>query len=846
MHAARACTNSVTALPSSARKRSLDSEGNALACLLVCRDWNENKFYPPIIYYEIGVIICAALGLLFIILMPLVGFFFCLCRCCNKCGGEMHQRQKRSGPFLKKYFTISLLVICVFMSIGIIYGFAANQYMRTHVEETRKLSDSNFNDLRTLLNAVPGQIDYVLDQYTHTKEKAFDDLDNINSLLGGSIYERLKPKVLPVLKDIKALAEDMKTNRATLVQLNTLLTDMKQSSAHLRTSLRDMKTSMEQTLTDPQCSFPVTATTCASIRQSLSVLDGSANFDQLPSLDGHIAQLDGLLQTDLSGLVQKANDSLSDIPGEVENQTRDFISEFKKTLNSIQSDVKNVSTKIPIQKTLSNFVRYINNSEDYILYYLPTVEKCNSYRWLVCLTICCLLTLILIFYLLGLLCGTLGYDQNATPTNRGCVSNTGGVLLMVGVGFSFFFSWIVMSIVVLTFVTGGNLENLVCEPYRNKKFFQILDTPYLLNEDWEYYLSGLVFNKPDINLTFEQVYSDCKENKGLYATLKLDHIYNVSEELNITKHTGDINSNLENMNLRINDIELLDKTGRETLMDISSSGIDKIDYAAYINATERSPTRVNLMSFASNLQRKASQLPPGNLKISLKDHVDTLRNIHQNQVVPLQNSMRMRFQCSHLLFYLFLSVCQGNQLPESACSALKKLILLWFLPYIDVNQPWIYMYLTRDLNQGFASCSPWMPPSLLLDVFSFSVLGSCYKSTCRLSEVLGFAVILNKIKFQLSTHFKHQTGFPFTQALPTLGVFPGPPSRTADPHVLARPPPRLPLLLALGILASSTVSPLLNHKLLTVGAICSCGLSTPRAALNLRLTCRWCICGFGA
>ena len=54
-----------------------------------------------------------------------------------------------------------------------------------------------------------------------------------------------------------------------------------------------------------------------------------------------------------------------------------------------------------------------------------------STRWLVCLTICCLLTLIYIFYLLGLLCVTLGYDQNATPTNRGCVSNTGGVLLMV-------------------------------------------------------------------------------------------------------------------------------------------------------------------------------------------------------------------------------------------------------------------------------------------------------------------------------------------------------------------------------------------------------------------------------
>ena len=45
------------------------------------------------------------------------------------------------------------------------------------------------------------------------------------------------------------------------------------------------------------------------------------------------------------------------------------------------------------------------------------------------------------------------------------------------------------------------------------------------------------------------------------------------------------------------------------------------------------------------------------------------------------------------------------------------------------------------------------------DLFSFSVLGSSYKSTHRLSEMLGFAGTLSKIKSQLSTHFKHQIGF---------------------------------------------------------------------------------------
>lgn len=42
----------------------------------------------------------------------------------------------------------------------------------------------------------------------------------------------------------------------------------------------------------------------------------------------------------------------------------------------------------------------------------------------------CLVVLVLAFNILGLLCGTCGYDKQATPTTRGCLSNTGGNLLM--------------------------------------------------------------------------------------------------------------------------------------------------------------------------------------------------------------------------------------------------------------------------------------------------------------------------------------------------------------------------------------------------------------------------------
>ncbi|NXI68771.1 PRM1A protein, partial [Anseranas semipalmata] len=35
----------------------------------------------PLLHYELGFLVCVAIGLLFIILVPLVGCCFCCCRC---------------------------------------------------------------------------------------------------------------------------------------------------------------------------------------------------------------------------------------------------------------------------------------------------------------------------------------------------------------------------------------------------------------------------------------------------------------------------------------------------------------------------------------------------------------------------------------------------------------------------------------------------------------------------------------------------------------------------------------------------------------------------------------------
>lgn len=49
-----------------------------------------------------------------------------------------------------------------------------------------------------------------------------------------------------------------------------------------------------------------------------------------------------------------------------------------------------------------------------------------------------------------------------------------------------------------------------------------------------------------------------------------------------TQHTGKIIKELDNLNVNVDNIELLDKAGRENLQDFAHSWKDAIDYSKYL------------------------------------------------------------------------------------------------------------------------------------------------------------------------------------------------------------------------------------------------------------------------
>uniref|UniRef100_A0A4W6FZG8 Prominin 1a n=1 Tax=Lates calcarifer TaxID=8187 RepID=A0A4W6FZG8_LATCA len=560
------------------------------------------------IYYEIGFLVCAAVGLLFTVLMPIVGLFFCMCRCCDNCGGEMHQRQRKNADCRRGLLGTLLFSTSLVITIGVLCAYAANQNLSSQVKNIRRLVNSNMRDLHTFANDTPMQIDYLISQYATAKKKVIYDLNNIGPLLGGRIHDQLDKEVHPALDRVLNMAGAMRETKEALENVSVSLEVLQEGTGKLNFNLSLVRTNINRTLNDPGCrdeeSDATTAQLCRNIRQSLSKLKISANFTRLPSVNAPLENVNNVLRTDLSAIVQRGYSSLNDTPQMVIEQTRGGVSVLpgvQNLVDGIGNNISSFSKVFPVQSCLSNFTIFISHAHAKIEDHYPEIDQMDFYRWIGCISLCCMVVLVLAFNYLGLLCGTLGYDKHASPTTRGCISNTGGTMLMAGVGFSFIFSWVLMGVVTVIFLAGGNMEKLVCEPFHTKELFKVVDTPYLVNPEWKNFIPGYMYNDSDLDLTAE----------SLYRQRKLIFMY-----LGDSVTCATFQNQLDSVKIDLRGIILLEAEGKQNLLDFSEAGLSEINYADYLEE------------------------PRGPLQTALKGHIGTLRQIHSQQITPMEQAMK--------------------------------------------------------------------------------------------------------------------------------------------------------------------------------------------------------------
>uniref|UniRef100_A0A8C2ISJ6 Prominin 1a n=1 Tax=Cyprinus carpio TaxID=7962 RepID=A0A8C2ISJ6_CYPCA len=692
----------------------IQSEYQKVSALTLCR--------VQVIYYELGFVVCAALGLLFTVLLPLVGLLFCLCRCCDNCGGEMHQRQRKNADCLRGLLTTLLLTTTFIITAGVLCAYAANQNLSSQLKSMRRLVKSNLKDLHTFANQTPAQIDYLISKYDTVKQHVLHDLENVGVILGGRIHEELGKDVQPALNGVLSMTGTMRDTKDALENVSLSLETLQEGTVKLQANLSLVRGSLSNALNDPVCTHPQSFEICHNIRSTLPKLEIAANYSSLTDVTNQLDKVNEVLKTDLGQIVEKVR--FSDV----------FV-----LLDDVGSNVTTFTKLFPVHSTLTNFTKMISHTHSQIEDIYPQVDQMDFYRWICCITLCCMVVLILTFNFLGLLCGILGFDRHATPTTRGCVSNTGGNLLMAGVGFSFLFSWVLMGMITALFLVGGNLEKLVCEPFQTRQLFKVLDTPNLVNTAWKNFIPGYLYNDPELDLTAYSLYSNCKDNRGIYSALHLDKVFNISAFFNTSVYSKDVSRKFEGMKVDLRGIILLESEGKQNLISFTETGINEIDFAAYLEEVNKGVTRIDLVDFASRLDAQADQLSKGTLQTSLKGHANTIRQIHIQQVIPLEKSM-VTYPCltdAHFIDYILIKSMVRVRDVLAAVDAAQYLI--------SHNATFVINQETEKYKQTiigyFKQYIDWIRTSLALEVATCKPLSNIVDT----AEILGCSFLLDSM-----------------------------------------------------------------------------------------------------
>ncbi|XP_067276882.1 prominin-2 isoform X1 [Pseudorasbora parva] len=576
-----------------------------------------------VLLYEIGFLVCVAIGILYIVLMPLIGLFFACCRCCGNCGGRMYQKQKTNINCKRRSFYCSTLLITVLILAGNVCMFLSSTYTsETVMRSSTELTDI-LENFKSYITTVPEQILQVTKESNKTVDKVEYNLNEIGPLLGKSIQNGLKVSLDPAFNSISEIAEVVNSTSAGLLQLNKTLDLLKPKVDALQANLSAVRQRINNTMHLSDC------VNCSTFQPELDKLslDGSLEF---PDQNDLRSAADKAINANVTGQAEKGRIFFESIPDKVKTQTKGTVLLALLQLQDIKKQISGVTKDLPLD-VLENIKRPLTDVQNSISTYSPEIERSSQISRAVGLVLSCLILLVVICNFLGLLLGSVGLNAKANPTERSGTSNCGGVFFMAGVGFSFLFSWIFMLVVLILFIVGGNTYTLVCKPWQSKELIQVIDTPGLIPG---FNLSGILNLKT--NLTILNVYSDCQQNKPLWTTFHLNELFNLNDMLNVSKYQTQIYQTFEEANINISNITVLSPEVKSQLYNFSSSA-KSMNFSNIIEQIN-DLSGTNLSSAAESLDNLAGKQKNITISAQLRGEAKDLRDIQTDitsNIMPL-------------------------------------------------------------------------------------------------------------------------------------------------------------------------------------------------------------------
>ncbi|XP_061429922.1 LOW QUALITY PROTEIN: prominin-1-A-like [Lethenteron reissneri] len=554
--------------------------------------------------YEMGFLICLAIGLLYFLLLPFVAFFFCCCRCCGKCGGRRYQSDAEARSNCRRIsYSVTLLLCCLLTTGGLVCMFQANIY--THYEsgksfagsEVRTIVKNNLADINTFAENTVKQLDEVVAQYGPVKDIATNKVQNIGSIVGGNIQKNFLGEVAGPQSAALNLVDVIKRTKENLNTVNSSMSTLNLWAIDTNTTLDEIRSNLTTHLT------PCSSAECRWLLDESNNISLAADFTPLSgTVEQVIIDLRSISEGDLKDQLVKGNETIKNITQLVDAAASGIKTGVLNTLTSVGNEIQNFSSQLDLSQYLDQiktqteeFSNTLTNIQDEAIFF-------DKLRFLAILGVVLLLAIIVLFFTIGLCLGTCGYSKRKSPANRGCCSNCGGIFLMAGVGFVFIFSWIFMFIVAILFFIGGNIHTLGCKPLADQSLFHLLDGLKVPDQPENATFLGYITNIGS-NITITQVYEDCKRDAAIYSTLKMDQFQNLDDLIDIQEYVQKIKDDISGINVDLSSVNLLDPAGKDIIRDFGNSRVDSIPYNLFLEQIDKGLVNTNLPRYAFELRK---------------------------------------------------------------------------------------------------------------------------------------------------------------------------------------------------------------------------------------------------
>ncbi|KAK2530562.1 prominin-1-a [Columba guinea] len=682
-----------------------------------------------LLIYETGFLVCTAIGLLFIILVPLVGCCFCCCRCCGNCGGRMYQKQDRRTGCRRQALWVSVLLVSALLLAGDVCAFISNTRFSQAVHGTFPNVNNTVDNAHTYLASIPQaclQVNFIIDSSGIPLGHANHSLQDIGPNLGGMIISGIRSSMDEALGSLQGLLQGMETLAATFVSIADTRSHLEELQSNYSQRLASLRDGLNQSL--QHCGHP-----CSNV--SLDGLAFSTNFTlvrssrvqsppqplpqppqpydprlslQIPSVEQQLEVLDGVSDSNITADLEEVNSTLYMIPAKVQEQSQDIVTKTQDQLGLIKQEIRSLQEQLPLLDVEENVGTFLSDATSVLEKYREPTISVDWLRWSVCVLLCCMVLLVVLCNVMGLLLGPLGLKESVLPTQRSCVSNAGGNFFM-----AFIFSWLLMLLVLITFVLGGNTYMLVCESWRNQQLFQLVDTPGLIPG---FNLSELLGQEGGTT-NFSEIYRQCQQDTALWQALHLDQRVSLDELLNISQYTGEISTAFEKVNITLSPILLLKESQRDLLLNASRAG-QPPNFTSTLEQLDQSVTQGSLLDLATELEQLADNgLFQGTgmeetAKEELKDYAHQLRKLGKEIQTSFSGPLQSLKENIH-------SVQSGAaQLKAQTEAALDKVsktqeFLEKEMANIIKNETWAFLEQLLDFFETYIS---WAKSRLTGDV----------------------------------------------------------------------------------------------------------------------------------